>query len=327
MFSKSLPEAAGAIADELLYEDGLSTSIEKDEENCEVVEEVFQGEGRLWSQCKLVTFLEDDYEEDELLSLFERVSANAGHGLDTSSIEIEEYENSLYKHWKETVLKTFEPIQVSPTIRITPVEEGKKPASAFLLSSSASFDATEGNMEIFIEPGFAFGSGQHETTRMCLRWLQENKSKIKGNSVVDYGSGSGVLAIASLLLGAKRVVATDIEEESIFAIALNTRANGIEQAEKLEALLVDHEKVLRGECRQVQALRSPFLVANILMGPLVELEECFASIVESQGEIALSGILAEQVAEVQAIYSKHFSKFQIVQMNDWALLSAVRKES
>ena len=317
MFSKSLPEAAGAIADELLYEDGLSTSIEKDEENCEVVEEVFQGEGRLWSQCKLVTFLEDDYEEDELLSLFERVSANAGHGLDTSSIEIEEYENSLYKHWKETVLKTFEPIQVSPTIRITPVEEGEKSPS----------DATEGNMEIFIEPGFAFGSGEHETTRMCLRWLQENKSKIKGNSVVDYGSGSGVLAIASLLLGAKRVVATDIEEESISAIALNTRANGIEQAEKLEALLVDHEKVLRGECRQVQALRSPFLVANILMGPLVELEECFASIVESQGEIALSGILAEQVAEVQAIYSKHFSKFQVIQMNDWALLSAVRKES
>ena len=144
------------------------------------------------------------------------------------------------------------------------------------------------NVEIRLDPGLAFGTGTHPTTALCLEWLDD--LDLDGRTVLDYGCGSGLLAIAALKLGARSALAMDIDPQAVTATRSNAVANGVD--DRLE--VVGSDEAIGG--------RYDVVVANILAGPLVELAESIATRLSSAGDLALSGILSEQVDEVAAAY-------------------------
>ena len=139
-----------------------------------------------------------------------------------------------------------------------------------------------------LDPGLAFGTGTHPTTALCLHWL--DNAEISGSSVVDYGCGSGILAIAAALLGAEKVVAVDNDPQALLATRENALRNGV--SEKIETMTPE----------VFYARGVDLVLANILSGPLIELAPVLAGCLSSGGRIVLSGILEDQAGSVQAAY-------------------------
>ncbi len=160
-----------------------------------------------------------------------------------------------------------------------------------------------------LDPGLAFGTGSHPTTRLCLEWLREAVSG--GESVLDYGCGSGILAIAAAKLGAGSVVGTDIDPHALAASAANARANAV------EARFVPPDRLRGGE--------SDIVVANILAGPLVLLAPALAARTKPGGRIALSGILDTQADEVAAAYARWFTLAVWRRLDGWVLVAGTRR--
>jgi ribosomal protein L11 methyltransferase len=164
-------------------------------------------------------------------------------------------------------------------------------------------------LNLVLDPGLAFGTGAHPTTRLCLLWLAEHVTP--GASVLDYGCGSGILAIAAATLGAGRVVGTDIDAQAVRASADNARANDARCAFTLVDVLASG--------------RYSIVVANILANPLRLLAPALAGRTASGGAIALSGILAAQASDVIAAYVPWFDMREWRRDDDWVLLSGVRR--
>lgn len=164
-------------------------------------------------------------------------------------------------------------------------------------------------LNIILDPGLAFGTGTHPTTRLCLRWLD---ATICGeDAIIDFGCGSGILAIAALKLGAAHAVGIDIDPQAVLAAQRNAEQN------QVRATFVSAAEQLVGPVSIV--------VANILAKPLIVLAPLLADLTARGGRLALSGILAEQAAEVQAIYAAWYD-FQPVEAEaGWVLLSGVRR--
>lgn len=162
-----------------------------------------------------------------------------------------------------------------------------------------------------LDPGLAFGTGTHPTTALCLEWL--DAADLSGKTLIDYGCGSGVLAIAALKLGAARVVAIDSDAQALTASRDNAERNGV--AEKMDLYLPKH----------FPQMHSDIVVANILAGPLDELAPNFATYLNPGDELALSGILRGQEDELLARYGEWFGNLEVVHREDWARISAKRK--
>lgn len=167
-------------------------------------------------------------------------------------------------------------------------------------------------VNIVLDPGLAFGTGAHPTTRLCLRWLAGELST--GETVLDYGCGSGILAIAAARLGAGRVVGTDVDPQAIATSRANADANGVAATFVLPDGLG-------------AAAPAPFdvVVANILANPLVLLAPALAGRVREGGRIVLSGILAAQTDEVVATYVRWFNIAVWQQDEDWVALAGMRR--
>lgn len=176
-----------------------------------------------------------------------------------------------------------------------------------------------------LDPGLAFGTGTHPTTRLCLRWL--DGARLQGNLVVDYGCGSGILAVAAAKLGARRVVAVDNDPQALSATVENALRN--ELASCLTHCAPD-TKESREPCVEVclpdavPDVKADTVLANILAGPLVELAPRLAALVRPGGDIVLSGILREQEAEVRAAYAPLFAMDAAEIDEDWVRLSGRR---
>lgn len=167
-----------------------------------------------------------------------------------------------------------------------------------------------------LDPGLAFGTGTHPTTSLCLRWLDKN---IKNqDSILDYGCGSGILAIAACMLGAKQADGVDIDPQALTATFDNAKANKVETA--IRTFLPDeYNKGNSGTQYDV-------VVANILSGPLAELAPVLSRHTKSNGDIVLSGILREQAHSVLDAYSNAFKMDEPVFEEDWVLLHGIKKE-
>lgn len=168
-----------------------------------------------------------------------------------------------------------------------------------------------GAVNLLLDPGLAFGTGTHPTTALCLEWL--DAQTLAGEQVLDFGCGSGILAIAALLLGADHAIGTDIDIQAIEASRDNAKRNGI--AEDRFALYLPE---------QLPAGQSDTVVANILAGPLVALAPQIIERVKPGGRLALSGILAEQADDVRAAYADAFRLDPTAEKDGWVRISGTR---
>ena len=171
----------------------------------------------------------------------------------------------------------------------------------------------DGAIVVTLDPGLAFGTGDHPSTALCLDWLAT--ARLAGSSVLDYGCGSGILAIAALRLGAERAEATDVDPQALQATSINAQRNGV------------HERLTTTTPAALLSRQPQFdvLLANILAGTLVELAPRLITHVANGGHIILSGILPRQTAEVREAYARWFEFNQACERDGWARLIGRRR--
>ena len=197
--------------------------------------------------------------------------------------------------WVRLTQSQFEPIPISPRLWIVPTWHTPTDPSA---------------INIVLDPGLAFGTGSHPTTRLCLRWLDVNLQG--GERVLDYGCGSGILAIAALKLGAAHAVGVDVDLQAVNASRDNADAN---QVKNVQFYSPDHAPQSRYD----------LVVANILTNPLCMLAPLLANATRSGGGIVLSGILEEQAQEVMDIYQQWFDLSAPIFEDGWSCLSGRKR--
>ena len=166
-------------------------------------------------------------------------------------------------------------------------------------------------VNIMLDPGMAFGSGTHATTSLCLQWLEQ--ADLNNAIVIDYGCGSGVLAIAAILLGAKQALGVDNDPQAVLATVDNSARNNLEKS-VIGAYLPD----------QLPSVQADVLMANILCAPLLKLSSLLASLVKSNGSIVLSGILEDQADKIIEQYSQWFDLAPPAIEDGWVRIDGLR---
>ncbi len=200
------------------------------------------------------------------------------------------------KDWSRAWMDEFKPMRFGERLWIVP-------------SWHAAPDPN--GVNLLLDPGLAFGTGTHPTTRLCLEWLDAHPTA--GFTVVDYGCGSGVLGVAAALLGASRVIAVDNDPQALLATRDNAGRNGVS------------EVIATFGPEQLPELQADVVLANILAKPLVVLAERIGALVRPGGALVLSGILPEQAEEVAAAYLPRFDMAPAVESDGWVRLEGVRK--
>lgn len=164
-----------------------------------------------------------------------------------------------------------------------------------------------------LDPGLAFGTGTHPTTALCLEWLASHD--ISNKIVIDYGCGSGILAVAAILLGAKEVHAVDIDPQAIIATQANAEKNDIQ--DKIKCYLPE----------QFSSFKADIVLANILATPLCELSESISALLKPQGQLVLSGILNEQANLVMDAYKELNIQIKApISQEDWCRLDGIKND-
>ena len=167
-------------------------------------------------------------------------------------------------------------------------------------------------INLHLDPGLAFGTGSHPTTHLCLNWL--DRQDLENKVVIDFGCGSGILGIAALLLGAKKVIAVDNDPQALISSQNNAGLNGIAETQLITYL--PHQVPLD--------IKADLVVANILAEPLIELAPILCAMSHDNCHLCLAGLLEAQIKDVAAPYSKEF-KFLIPTIkSEWALLEAIK---
>lgn len=166
-------------------------------------------------------------------------------------------------------------------------------------------------VNVMLDPGLAFGTGTHPTTALCLTWL--DGLDLTDKVVVDFGCGSGILSLAALKLGAKKVIGIDIDPQALQASKDNAQRNGV--ADRLELFLPKDQPELKADV----------VVANILAGPLRELAPGITSFLGNSALLALSGVLEDQAQELQTLYSNWCQMDDYVVQEEWVRLSGKKR--
>lgn len=254
---------------------------------------VFQeepGSTPLWDNTFLLCLFNA---KTDLGSLLNKLRCNT-KVLNNKSLNIELIED---QDWERSWMKDFEPIQFGEKLWICPSWLSPPEPNA---------------VNIKLDPGLAFGTGNHATTSLCLRWLDQ--ADVRGSEVIDYGCGSGVLSIASALLGAVKVHSVDNDPQAISATIDNSRRNKV-PGDVLTTYLPE----------AVPPVHADILIANILERPLIDLSEKFAELVKKGGYITLSGLLEEQIPSLLSCYDRWFDMGAPQVEQGWALLCGTRK--
>lgn len=256
----------------------------------EPIYEPLPGHTPLWSQS-LVTGLFD--QSQSLESLYDQLVTLLPDHL-ASTIKQQLLEDQV---WERTYLDYFKPTVFGDNLWIIP----------------SWHDPVDDNaVNITLDPGLAFGTGSHPTTALCLEWLDNNPPSHQ--TVIDFGCGSGILGIAAVLLKASHVLFTDIDPQALDATLLNSQRNHLD--ETIIELKLPHE---------VKSQPVDLLIANILSGPLIELENHLASLVKPSGNILLSGILPEQINDIMSAYNEHFICDPAIIKDNWVRITGTRK--
>lgn len=244
------------------------------------------GETPLWSATAVIGLFDAETDCNALLeSLKSQIT-------DLPECRIEAVED---KDWEREWMDNFHPICFGEKLWIVPSWHQPPQPEA---------------VNILLDPGLAFGTGTHPTTALCLQWLDQ--ADLTGKTVIDYGCGSGILAIAAALLGAAKVIGVDTDPQALEATQANAQRNGV----TIDTYLPQHCPML--EC--------DLLLANILAGPLMELLPRFIEFTHSQTQLVLSGILEVQAVTLRQRYQTAFTIASPVVLEEWARLSGVRHD-
>ena len=246
------------------------------------------GTTKLWANTVVIGLYEADVDPFKIVRFIEK---NLGSQVQCKVEQLED------KDWVREWMEHFHPMQFGKKLWICP-------------SWCEIPDINAVN--VMLDPGLAFGTGTHPTTAMCLEFL--DGFDMKGKTVVDYGCGSGILAIAALKLGAEKVIGIDIDPQAIQASRDNAERNNV--SKNFELYLVDERP---------EGLNADLVVANILAGPLRELAPLLQSLVKKQGHIALSGILESQAEEINRIYGQWFDMSAPNIREEWSQLSGIKR--
>jgi len=235
------------------------------------------GETPLWDATKLSALFPQNINLENLL---DALSQQLGHPLPPYEVERVADED-----WERRWLDDFSAMQFGQQLWIVPSWQPPPDPNA---------------CNIILDPGLAFGTGTHPTTAMCLEWLAVNP--MKGQSIIDYGCGSGILAIAALLLGAELAICVDNDPQALMATAANAEQNGIDASKLVTCSPETLDDILKQQFGSAQ-YGCDLVMANILAGPLITLAPRLIDLLRDGGQIMLSGILSEQCTAVTNAYA------------------------
>lgn len=269
-----------------LFASGALSVMYQDEQDQPILEPA-PGEVRLWENIRLVGLYALKQNLDDIVS-----GLTLAYG---APLPEHKWIPLSDRQWERVWMDEFQPMQFGPSLWICPTH-----------CDPVDPDA----INVRLDPGLAFGTGTHPTTRQCLEWL--GNKDMHGQVVIDYGCGSGVLGVAAALLGARRVIAVDIDPQAIRATQNNATCNRVDNT-----LEVGLPPLADGAVADT-------VLANILFQPLIELAPMFAAMTRSGGALVLSGLLSEQIDEVMLRYNQWFSFDSHSQQDSWALLHAIR---
>lgn len=279
---------AEQLTDILLGLGALSVAAEDAAAGTEEEQPVFDepGEVATWSRVRLHVLLAGDADPQALM---ERACAQAGVCF-PDSLEVEAVAE---RDWVRETQAQFDPIRIARRLWVVPSWHTPPEPPAIAIS---------------LDPGVAFGTGSHPTTRLCLQWLEQHVHG--GETVLDYGCGSGILAIAAMKLGAARAAGVDIDPAAVRAAKENAGRNRV--------------ACEFSDTRSPLAFEADIVVANILANPLKLLAPLLAGYVRAGGRIALSGILEHQQEEVEGCYAQRFHFEAPAREEGWICLSGMR---
>jgi ribosomal protein L11 methyltransferase len=284
---KTTQQFADVIGDEMIALGALSVTLMDAKDD--PILEPGPGETPLWEEISMMLLFDSSISTEDFLASWE----DNQYSLNTSNEAFELLED---KDWEREWMDLFEPMKFGNRLWVCPSWKAIPDESA---------------VNVMLDPGLAFGTGTHPTTALCLTWL--DGEEIEGKTVIDYGCGSGILAIAALKLGASKVYALDIDPQAIIATKENAKRNSV----------LD-EKLVIGYPQDIENVAVDIVVANILSGPLIELSKGISGHCKIGGKIALSGILEVQAKTTREAYTPWFEMAEPVYQEDWSRLNGIK---
>jgi len=295
-------DRAEALSDILLELGVLSVSVEDADSGTEQETPLFGEPGgepdvQAWHHNRVVALLPDEVEPETLLQALEQ---QAGESYAATAVLREVADTD----WVRLTQSQFEPISITDQIWIVPSWHRENP-------DVPSADADAGTILIELDPGLAFGTGSHPTTHLCAQWLAAHLQQ--GQRVLDYGCGSGILAIIAAKLGAREVIGVDIDEQAVQSTNDNAQNNQV----SITASLPDG----------LQPGTFDVVVANILSNPLKVLAPMLCGRVAPGGQLILSGVLERQAQEVAAAYAPWIDMSVWRSHEGWVCLAGTREQT
>ncbi|MDG2253077.1 MAG: 50S ribosomal protein L11 methyltransferase [Methylophilaceae bacterium] len=284
-------DSAEKITDYLIELGAISASIQDKNLNQNNEEIIFgephDGPQQYWKENTISALFEENIEVDKIKKELENF---LNHKIEAIISKIEDQD------WVKTSQDQFNPICIRDKLWIIPTWHSQE---------------LKNGINLILDPGLAFGTGSHPTTHLCIEWLIDNVKK--NNQILDYGCGSGILAIAAKKIGCKSALGVDIDPQALIASKDNAKLNNvniefIESSEPIE-------------------IKADLIVANILSSALSVLAPVLASYCRPGGIIALSGILETQEKKIKVIYQEWFDIIGVTKREGWVCISAVRRNN
>ncbi|MZI94221.1 50S ribosomal protein L11 methyltransferase [Vibrio sp. CAIM 722] len=281
-------ENAEKIGDMLMEETGALSVTFLDAKDTPVFEPM-PGETRLWGDTDILALYDAEIDTNLVLTQIQGSHLLA----EDFAYKIEQIED---KDWEREWMDNFHPMKFGERLWVCPSWRDIPEPEA---------------VNVMLDPGLAFGTGTHPTTALCLQWL--DSLDLSGKTVIDFGCGSGILAIAAIKLGAAKVIGIDIDPQALQASQDNAERNGVK--DQIEVYLPKD---------QPEGLVADVVVANILAGPLRELSLVIKSLIKPNGQLAMSGVLDTQAEDVANYYRDELDIEPIIEMQEWCRITGLK---
>ncbi len=294
--------SADRLSESLLEHGALSADIHDAEAGTDAEQPLYGEPGlpaeQVWQKAEVTGLFDNDADLDAIMqSVKAATQLSQMPSYRTETVEAQD--------WVRLTQSQFSPIQISARLWVVPTWHRPPDPAA---------------INLILDPGLAFGTGSHPTTQLCLVWLDQHLKQ--GETLLDYGCGSGILAIAALKLGAGHVTGIDIDPHAVKASQANALLNDCDQSKLFFSThyQTNDPDDKTGETRQVD-----IVIANILSNPLIMLAPILEQATRKGGQIVLSGILQAQADEVKVTYQKWFDMQSSYEQDGWILLTGIKK--